>query len=646
MRLFTSGSRIVFYFLIFSFTTILAAKETRQVPMRDGVHLATDIYRPSDDQARPVILVRTPYNKNSDKLSDQYISLLNLKGLVYVVQDCRGCFASEGTDSVFITDGWGALQDGYDTIDWLVAQPWCNGKVAMYGASASGITAYRAVGSAHPNLVGAYVAVAPSDFYRQIVFPGGEFRKSICENWINGQGSGYMIDYFLQIPNYNSIWENMNLHTRADVIHTPMFHVGGWYDCFSEGPVAAFRDLNRQPQAGPQKLVVGPWTHGTIGSGNRVGELTYPDAEFDIIGTLLLWLDYWLTGAENGILNEPNVRYYLMGDPAKTDETGCQWLEADFWPPEEAVLTNYYLRENDALSLTEPTETGSASFSFDPDNPVPTLGGNNLTIPAGPFDQRELGSREDVLEFSTPVLAQPLRVEGYVQARLFVSSNCPDTDFTVKLIDVYPDGREMLVTDGIARVRFRDGESEAEMTFLTPGESAEIQIKLPPIAIVFNSGHRLKVTISSSNFNRFEVNPNTDRALYDFTEKRIAENTVYFQPGSASHVLVPVVSNTDALSARVTAKADFRLANSYPNPFNATTNISYALSKSAWVNLAIYNQCGQLIRQLVNEMCARGSYQSTWNGQDATGAPVASGVYYCQLRTPGAVQTKKLIFLK
>lgn len=630
----------------FFLTSDLSAKETHQVPMRDGTHLATDVYRPNDNLARPVILVRTPYNKNSDKLSNEYITLLNFKGMVYVVQDCRGRYASEGVDSVFITDGSGALQDGYDTIDWLASQSWCNGKVGMYGGSASGITAYGAVSAAHPNLVCAVVLVAPTDFYHQVVFPGGEFRKSICEKWITGQGSAYMIDFFKNLPNYSPFWDAMNLHSRASVIHTPVYHIGGWYDCFSEGPVAGFRELSRQPQAGPQKLIMGPWTHGTTGSANPVGEMSYPNAGFDAIQTLLFWLDYWLLGTQNGIINEPNVKYYLMGDPAKTDEPGCEWLSAETWPPEDVITYSLYLNENGQLSSEAPNTAGAKSFSYNPDNPVPTRGGNNLILPAGPYDQRVLGTRADVLEFSTEVLQEPLRVEGFVQAELFVSSNCPDTDFTLKLIDVYPDGREMLVTDGIARTRFRAGETIVDMTFLTPGEIVPISIKLPPTAIVFNSGHRLKIAISSSNFERFEINPNTDQALFDFSEKRIAENSVHWLPGSASRILLPIVDTYLGVSAQESALPGFRLANNYPNPFNATTVITYELPENSEVDLSIFNQQGQRVRQLVNSILARGTYQAIWNAQDAAGAIVASGVYYCRFQTPKATKTSKLLFLK
>ena len=310
-------------FLFAALSSLLHAqafvKETKMVPMRDNVSLATDVFRPNDDRQHPAILYRTPYNKDTDGFNDNTIALLNTLGYAYVAQDCRGRFHSEGADSVFLNDGWGKLQDGYDTIDWMVQQSWCNGKVAQLGGSATGITTLRAAAALHPNLICAAVLVAPSDFYSQVVYPGGEFRKSLVENWVNDQGSAYMIDYFLQFPFYNEQWEEMNLHTRTAMMTTPILHMGGWYDCFLEGSVLAFQDLFHQPNAGVQKIVLGPWVHGEPSS-RTVGEIKYPNAGFDFEDLLLKWLGYWLRGFPASVLETPSVQYYLMGDPKKTDE--------------------------------------------------------------------------------------------------------------------------------------------------------------------------------------------------------------------------------------------------------------------------------------------------------------------------------------
>lgn len=623
-----------------------ASKETVMIPMRDGVRLATDIYRLNDGGRHPVILYRTPYNKNMDNiLGETAILLLNLNGYVYVAQDCRGRFASEGADSVFITDGWGKLQDGYDTIEWLVQQSWCDGNVGMFGGSATGITSYRAAGAAHPNLKAIVAIVAPSDFYREVMYPGGEFRKSICENWMKEQGSEYMIDYFLGYPNYSPFWDEMNLHTRVDSITAAIYHIGGWYDCFSEGPVAAYNALCEKPQAGPQKLIMGPWTHLTVDT-PQAGDLVYPDAVIDLIGTILNWMEYWLTGKGSGILNEPNVRYYLMGDPAKSEEMGCEWVNADKWPPAIATPLTLYLDSNGSLDSEIPETDAQLAFNYDPENPVPTHGGNNLTIAAGPLDQREIGNRSDVLQFQTAVFKQPIRVEGYVQANLYVSSNCPDTDFTLKLIDVYPDGREMLVTDGIARTRFRLGNQEDEMTFLSPDEIVPITIQLPPTAIVFNSGHRIKIDISSGNYPRFEINPNTSNPLYALEEKQIATNTVHFSSLYPSNVVLPVVEKATSVAHSIRPDFSFTLFDNFPNPFNNATQIVYQLEQPGLAELSIFDLQGRLVKTVQNEHSEAGMHTVVWDGKDDNGSDVASGMYLYQLRVQGKIQTKKLLFIK
>ncbi|MBN2356354.1 CocE/NonD family hydrolase, partial [candidate division KSB1 bacterium] len=371
---------ILFVSIIFSANSFAesTAKTTYMVPMRDGVKLATDVYRPLDLSPHPVLLYRTRYNKNNNPLAG-LITLLNLRGYVGVIQDTRGRYASGGVDSVFITDGWGTLQDGYDTIEWLTHQSWCNDQIGMLGASADGISTYRAVGSLHPALKCAVAMVAPTDFYHQVVYPGGEYRKSLCEGYLSEQNTAWMIDYYLQNPYYNQIWQDMNWHTRTDSIKIPMLHIGGWYDSFSEGTVAAFQDLLQKLHAASQHLIMGPWTHGTIGSDGAVGEMHYPDAGLDIYNHIIQWFDHWLLGYDNGVDHAPPVHYYLMGDPDKPGETGCGWMETETWPPSDTTILSLYLTVDGKLQH-QPGLIGRRSFTYDPDHPVPTLGGNNLTI--------------------------------------------------------------------------------------------------------------------------------------------------------------------------------------------------------------------------------------------------------------------------
>lgn len=623
----------------------LTAKETVMVPMRDGIQLATDLYRSVDQKKHPVLLYRTPYGKNDLPVPAMAVALLNLKGYVLVTQDTRGRYDSQGTDSVFVTDGWGPLQDGYDTIEWLTRQSWCNGKVAVFGASASGITTYRAVASLHPAITCAVAIVAPSDFYSQVIYPGGEYGKALSTGWVTGQGSSYMIDYFLQRPYYDASWQLMNMHLRTDSIRVPILHIGGWYDCFSAGPVAAYNDLKRHADV-PQKLVMGPWIHGSVGSADPVGEMTYPDATYDVLGAALSWFDRWLLGQANGVDTEPSVLYYLMGDPDLPQDGGCRWLEADTWPPPASRSVPYYLTGSGALQSGKPDEEKEWRYTYDPKNPVPTLGGNNLNIKAGPYDQKGQAGRPDVVNFVTAPLQKPLRLEGYVSATLYVASDRPDTDFSLKLIDVYPDGREMLVLDGIQRARFRYGFTEALLKWLLPNQVEKLTISLPPTAIVFGTSHRLKVSISSSNYNRYEPNPNTDQAPNDRSNSVAALNSVFSGGRYASFVALPLVEQATFVHVPVERPQQLWISSTFPNPFNAETRLRYVLPNSAHVEIQVLDITGRLVRTLHNGYSPAGSHVLAWDGCDRHGMAVASGMYVIQVQTDNTLQIRKVLVVR
>jgi hypothetical protein len=621
-----------------------AVKEMFMVQMRDGIKLATDVYRPDTGGPYPVILYRTPYWRLLDHPDGTY---WNNKGCILVAQDVRGRFGSEGVDSVFLDDGWGVKQDGYDTIEWITQQVWCDDKVGMLGSSARGITTYRAAGALHPDLIACAPSIACSDFYHEVVFPGGEFSKSLIEDWLQAEGCGYMVDYFFSHPYYEDKWGLMNLGTRTDSITAPILQIGGWYDCFSNGPVAVFNGLRDKAQAGPQKLVMGPWIHTTVGTSLPVGELQYPDAAFDVDGYVERWMDYWLLGIQNGVLDEPNVHYYLMGDPDKTGEPGCEWVEADVWPPENTVPVAYFLADSNALMPMVPSILDSLTYTYDPRDPVPTLGGNNLSIEKGPYDQRPIGQRPDILEFCTGVLLQPLRVEGVVTAELFVSSDHKDTDFTLKLVDVYPDGREMLVTDGIARARFRFGDSDSDVAFLIPGEIARMTVTLPPTALVWNSGHRIKICISSSNYPRFEINPNTDDPLFQPTDTVTANNTVYYGDSCPSAVILPVVGESVFASESQVAATEHAPLTNYPNPFSSHTVISYNVPGCRRTVLTIYDTAGRKVRALVAGTQQAGMQDAVWDGRDDNDCQVNSGVYFCTLSLGEASpQVRKILLMR
>lgn len=513
------------------------------VPMSDGIELAATVYRPKENGPFPVIVARTPYNKDGMKNEAQRFCR---NGYAYVAQDLRGRFKSRGNHAIiFHNDGWNNPHDGHDMLAWIAQQPWCNGKIGSTGGSALGITQNMAAPGAPAALKAQHVVVAFSDMYHQGAYQGGAFRKGLLENWLIGTG---MVEgnlkTFVAHPQYDEFWSELNPEKQAERVNAPAVFFGGWYDIFLQGTINSFMAI--QSRGGPEakgrcRLVIAPIGHGTM------TELNYPDSagRMPHCTDNLAWFDAILKGKNNGIANEKPVQYYVMGDPTDKAAPGNVWRSADSWPP-PTVNTAYYLHPTGQVSTSIPTESESRSYQYDPAKPVPTIGGAELGANIGPRDQRSIEARPDVLVFTSEVLEQPLEVTGRIGARLFVSSDCPDTDFTVKLTDVYPDGRSMLVTDGIRRARFRESFDREKL--LEPGQIVEIGVDLWSTSLVFNKGHRLRIAISSSNAPRFDPNPNTGHAFRADHEQRVATNTVHFSKVHPSQIVLPiyVASGTNA----------------------------------------------------------------------------------------------------
>jgi predicted acyl esterase len=510
-------------------------KETYMVPMRDGIHLATDVYLPSKDTSpHGCILVRTPYNKNNNPL-DTWAD----EGWPSIVQDMRGRYASEGIDTVFRN----AHTDGPDTLQWIAEQEWCNGKIATFGGSALGINQYYMAGANPPFLACQYIQVATPNLYKHAMFQGGEFRKYMVEEWLRGQQSLFVLPELLAHENYTlDYWTNTSLEDKWQEVNVPAMHVGGWYDCFAQGIVDGFMGyqyLAGRGARGQSKLVMGPWTHG---GGTHQGELVYPlNAEPSFLWDMFVDMIFRYTMDEmNDFEDYPSVSYYVMSDVDTIDAPGNEWRFADAWPIPYKE-TPWYFQQNGDLTLTAQSDSDSFTYTYDPSNPVPTLGGQNLVLKKGPYDQRPVEQRDDVLIFTSPFLEEPYEATGPIKARLYVSSDCPDTDFTVKLTDVYPDGRSMLITDGILRMRNRNGPDHWE--FMTPGEIYEIEVDLWSTSYVWNINHHIRVAISSSNYPRFLNNPNTADAIYHNTTFNIAHNTIYLDSEHLSCLLLPEIEH-------------------------------------------------------------------------------------------------------
>ncbi len=533
----------------------LPDKTTHMVEMSDGVRLATDVYLPLGSGPWPVVLYRTTYNKNTDgnRPGDEF----RLRGYALVVQDCRGLFASEGIFRMFLDDGWGEKKDGYETVLWIRAQPWSNGQIATYGGSARGITQYMLAGSDPPGLVCQYVKEAGSDLYSQGLFHDGAFRKNLIENWTMLRGPevyDLVMDMVTHSPFYNDeLYAYVNFETRYHLVNWPMVHRAGWYDLWLRGAINSF--VNIQHHGGPgargrQKLIIEAYGHANTEGGFVWPNARKPPAPYDDIAD---WIDHWVKDIDMGMMEDPPVCYYVLGDVDDPNAPGNEWRYADDWPV-PATGVAYYFHAGGLLSTSPPTvQESHQSYTFDPNDPVPTIGGANNFGTKGPYDQRPVESRPDVLLFTTPPLSQYVEVCGKVIVRLWASSSAVDTDFTAKLCDVYPDGRSMIVCDGIVRARHRNTMRSAE--FLVPGEVYEFEIDLWETCIAFNAGHRIRVAISSSNYDRYDVNPNTGEPWNQHTHMQTAMNTIYHDAARLSHILLPVTSEIGAPPEKMPATA-------------------------------------------------------------------------------------------
>ena len=511
------------------------------VAMRDGIKLATDVYFPGDDTGKyPVIVARTPYDKSGGAA---FAANAVRRGYGFVIQDLRGRFKSEGHHAIiFANDGLGDHQDGPDTLAWIAKQSWCDGNIGSWGGSALGITQNMAAPGAPDALKAQHVSVAFSDDYSQAAYQGGAFRTQLLERWLRSTGMiEKNLETFVAHPTYDEFWKRLNTETQAAKVRAPGVFYGGWYDIFLQGTINSFVAIQCRGGDGAKgkcRLVIGPIGHG------QFNELKYPAnaAQGPACGDVFAWFDHVLRGKANAIAKEKAVHYYVMGDPTDAKAPGNFWRHADDWPPPSKNVP-FYFHSDDTLVQGKPAAgSDSKTYTYDPKNPVPNMGGQELGVPLGPMDQRKVEKRADVLLFSTNELTEPVEVTGRITAKLYISSDCPDTDFTVKLCDVYPDGRSMLVTDGILRARYH--KSFEKESFLEPGHVYELTVDLWSTSLVFNKGHRIRVAVSSSNSPRFEANPNTGKPFRADKETRVAKNTLHLSAKYPSRIVLPVYAAT------------------------------------------------------------------------------------------------------
>lgn len=539
--------------------------------MRDGVKMATDIYRDDAVKNAPVVLIRTPYDRTKQKETAQrWVTA----GYVFVAQDCRGTRASEGVLAPYNNEG----QDGFDTIEWLTRQPWCNGRVGMVGGSYVGAVQWQAAVENPPGLA----AIAPqatwSSFYRNL-YLGGSVRLSLISGWIAGntpkpegvlprdmndalmrlplsdvdEAIGWpmpWLDAYLTHPEPNGFWTRLDLTSRLPVLQLPALHVVGYYDFFSRESVDNFVIMQEQARdpatRKQQRLVLGPWDHGTIGK-SQVAEVDFGSAAALDVGAIQFdWFDRHLKQDAAALARPfPPVTYFSMGDNV--------WREAQTWPPEGFVPTSFYLHSNGQantragngrLSREAPTsEQPSDAFRADPLQPVPacpvTAARPLKAAVWGPVDQSALEDRDDVLVYSTTPLAESLTFAGNLEARLFVSTDTPDADWVVKVVDVRPDGVAVNLATGILRGRYRNSLLRPEL--MKPGEVYEITVDLGPSAATIAKGHQLRVDICGSLFPLHDRNPNTAAGITD-CKTAIATEQVHHRPAAMSRIILPITS--------------------------------------------------------------------------------------------------------
>jgi putative CocE/NonD family hydrolase len=544
-----------------------------KIPMRDGVELSANVFLPKAEGKFPAILLRTPYGKGGT--GNGAGRLFASHGYVYISQDCRGKGASQGEWVPFVNEA----RDGRDTHRWILDQPWSNGTIGTAGGSYVGFTQWASAPDAGEYLKAMLPVVPLVDPYGDVAYSGGAFQLALMMGWgsaVSGNTAirGWNDDDWLKVfrtlplstwdtalggkvqylrdwvahPEFDAYWAQSSLRGRTKDITTPIYVVGGWYDLFAKSVfdhVNAVKADSRSEQARKhQYILMGPWVHG-ISRNGKVGELDFgQQAVVDLNAIQVKWFDHWLKGQKTGVEEWPPLRIFVMGRN--------QWRDEQEWPLGRTQYTPYYfhgegsantLEGDGKLDTAKPGQEPADRYVYDPDDPVPTLGGSNLSkCPVGPHDQTKAEKREDVLVYTSGELTSELEVTGPVKVVLYAASSAADTDWTAKLVDVHPDGRPFNLCDGIIRARYRaSADGHDGPTLIEPGNVYRYEIDLWVTSNVFLPGHKIRVEISSSNFPRFDRNLNTGDPCGTGTTWLKATQTIYHDRDHPSHIVLPVI---------------------------------------------------------------------------------------------------------
>ncbi len=543
-----------------------------QVPMSDGVNLSTDVYLPKSDGPFPTLLVRTIYDNQSPQLIEAAERFVD-RGYAVVMQDCRGRFDSDGEWQPYVNEA----QDGHDTQEWIGSQPWCDGNIGMFGASYVGFTQSLTAPLQSQYLKALVPTVSQQDNFGHF-YVDGALQLHVAMNFINMAGRTMQrgsrdamnsaefyrrlplvsaLDDIVDLPFYRDVithstfddfWKSYSMRYRYEDVETPALIVSGWYDNLVHEAFKLFQGWTTRSQSAETrrltKLLIGGWSHGNIGSSEPFGTIGFGTAAgMDFLEEQLRWYDRRLRGTDNSMDDEPPVRIFVMGDN--------EFRYENEWPLARTRYTNYYLHSggganslygDGVLSTEAPGDQPPDRYSYDPNDPVPTLGGQIMAIQmtvSGPWDRRPVERRDDMLVYTTEPLTEDVEVTGPVFLHLSAESTAPDTDFTGTLVDVHPDGKAIIICEGLLRCRYRD--SIEEPTLMVPGETYELTVDMWETSNVFKKGHQIRLEVSSSNFPRFDRNLNTGSQPGMDAEIAVAEQTIFHDSQRQSFLTLPII---------------------------------------------------------------------------------------------------------
>jgi predicted acyl esterase len=529
-------------------------EEHLMIPMRDGKRLSAYVYFPKGEGKWPAVFEQR-YADISSAGSRKAAAKFAEGGFVIALVNYRGTHESEGVYRGYRGLQWGPLRDGYDVCEWLAAQPWCTGKVGTYGGSQAGYAQNYLAVTQPPHLVAQYMTDTGLSLFHegyriggttkpQRFIKGGTVARDIADN-------DALLREWDAHPNYDDYWREEDASLHFDKMNLPCFTIGSWFDFMCQGSVASF--IGRQQHGGEnsrghQQLILGPWLHGGYPKSNKIGDLVFPEnAQFDVYAHMTKWFNHYLKGEDNGVEKDTTVRYYVMGACGEKDAPGNVWREAKDWPP-QTQNASYFLHADGRLRDQVKTskaeveiwqfgDAKSTSYASDPHQPMSLP----FTGFPGAKDARPFEQQSEVRTWTTDVLRQPVEWTGEVTAEVWVSSTVKDTDFILRVSDVYPDGRSILLMDYPQRARYRDGFERQHL--LTSGEPAKLAWHIGFTSIIFNAGHRIRVTIASTGAPFYEPNNQTGGPqTTDWMKTTVAAiNTIWHDAAHPSRIIVPLV---------------------------------------------------------------------------------------------------------